>query len=250
MSNKKVHFLHIPKTAGQSVHQLLTDSFSSVSPLRLNSQFEELGVTSVTDYDVISGHIDWNIMLLGGDAKFTFTVLRDPIDRILSFYHYLRGEAKKLSRDELASPQRLGMFNALHLSPDEYFCPSDSNFKKFIDDHYDNFYTHFFSSKKYIGNRENKNNLSENEALGLAIKNICSIDKVYTLNNIVDLPMDLKKQFPNLEFKKLSHVNKGENLSTEERLNKLDSIGSSRKAKERINEMCKLDNYIYKIVSI
>jgi hypothetical protein len=245
---KKIHFLHIPKTAGQSVHQLLVTSFASVSPLRLNTQYQEFGKDSVSKFEVISGHIDWSLMNEGGDAEFTFTVLRKPIDRILSFYHYLRSEAKKLDDSELSKPERIGMFNALNLSPDDYFCSQDIIFKKFIDNHYDNFYAYYFSALCYDGNSLFKNKLNQNEILGLAIKNLSKVDKIYTLSNLSKLPSDLKDSFPDNIFSSLKHVNKGDSLTTEERLYRLHKIGESHKAISKIRDMCVLDDVIFDLI--
>lgn len=247
MATKKVHFLHIPKTAGQSVHHLLNNSFQKISPLRVNAQFDSLGIDSVSNVDVISGHIDWNTMLIGGEAEFTFTVLRKPIDRILSFYHYLRSEAQKLSEEELAVPERIGMYKALHCTPNEYFCSNDEGFAKFISNHYDNFYTYFFASKTYDGHSQLSTKFSEEELLGKAIKNISKVDKVYTLKTVKKLPADLYSIFEDRSFEELPHVNKGDSFSTEKRIDELKKIGEHNLAMEKIYEMCELDNVIFNI---
>jgi hypothetical protein len=248
MSLKKIHFLHIPKTAGQSVHQLLINAFDNVSPLRLNDQYNELGFSSVSDFDVISGHIDWSLMKSGGEAEFTFTVLRKPVDRILSFYHYLRTEAKKLSEAELAKPERVGMYNALIMSPNDYFCSRDVNFKTFINNHYDNFYCYFFASLSYQGHALLKEK-SNDELIGLAINNLSKVNRIYTLDNLAQLPLDLRSVFKDKKFEPLPHVNKGDSKSSAERLVALKDIGDADYAIKRIEQMCKMDNIIYDIVS-
>ena len=247
MAMKKVHFLHIPKTAGQSVHHLLSNSFQKISPLRVNAQFESLGIDSVRHVDVISGHIDWNTMLTGGEAEFTFTVLRKPIDRILSFYHYLRSEAQKLSVQELAAPERIGMYRALHFTPNEYFCSDDEGFARFISNHYDNFYSYFFASKTYEGHSQLSTKLSQEELLGRAIKNLSKVDKVYTLKTVKNLPADLNSMFGDRSFEELPHVNKGDSFSTEKRIDELKKIGEHNLAIEKIHEMCELDDVIFNI---
>lgn len=249
MSIKKIHFLHIPKTAGQSVHQLLVDAFDRVSPLRLNGQYNELGLASVRDFDVISGHIDWSLMRSGGEAEFTFTVLRKPVDRILSFYHYLRTEANKISDLELKKPERLGMYNAINLSPDEYFCSTDPNFRAFINNHYDNFYCYYFASLSYSGNEKLKKIKSQNEILGMAVNNLSNVNKIYTLANLYKLPEDLGHAFKDKAFKPLLHMNKGDSKTSQERLKALENIGPASKAIKEIEKMCELDNIIFDLVN-
>lgn len=248
MNSKEIHFLHIPKTAGQSVHQLLVDAFDKVSPLRVNDQYNEFGLSSVTDYEVISGHIDWSLMKSGGDAKFTFTVLRRPVDRILSFYHYLRSEAKKLSDDELNKPERLGMYNALNLSPNDYFCSGDPNFQSFINNHYNNFYCYFFASFSYEGFSLLKEK-NYDELIAMAVKNLSKVNKIYTLDNLFKLPDDLSNIFKDREFKVLSHMNKGDSKTSEERLMAIKEIGPADLAIKKIEAMCELDNVIFDLIS-
>ena len=155
--NKKLIFLHIPKTAGQSVFQYLENTFDSadVCPFRVNHQYLDASIDP-NDFVVHSGHIDWKLLeeALTGEKIF-FTVLRAPLDRILSYYLYLRKEASKLSVADLASDQSAGLRAALYMTPDEYFVDCKGEMREFIDDHYDNFYLNYFSGKTYSAIRTN-----------------------------------------------------------------------------------------------
>ena len=245
----KVHFLHIPKTAGQSVHQLLVDAFgiNNVCPLRVNSQINPKNITDIKKYDVVSGHFDWDILTNQSAANFTFTVLRKPIDRILSYYHFLHQEALKISKNDLLKPENTGAKAILDLSPDLYFCGGSIEFQKFIDDHYDNFYTCYFYGKKY-NTRRSLASITESH-LNKALSNLSSIDEIYTLENWHKLKEDLATHFPDLKISSKSyHLNKGNSLSTEQRFEKLREIGPCERAIRRIHEMCEYDDILYKCI--
>ena len=122
--NRKLLFLHIPKTAGQSVHRYLLDGFNEqdVCPYRVDAQYQN-GDLDPNAYSIHSGHIDWSRLENLSGEKIVFTILRKPMDRILYFYFYfyLRSEAQKVSASELEKPERSGLRAALELTPDEYF---------------------------------------------------------------------------------------------------------------------------------
>ena len=245
----KVHFLHIPKTAGQSVHQLLVDTFGceNTCPLRVNSQITQENITDIKKYDVVSGHFDWDILLNQSPADFTFTVLRKPVDRILSFYHYLYQKASKMGEDDLLKPENAGAKAILDLSPDIYFCGGPPEFQKFINNHYDNFYTCYFYGKKY-NTRSSFTSITKSH-LNKALSNLTEIDKVYSLKNWDKLKEDLLAYFPSLEIPTKSyHLNKGNCLSTEQRFEKLRELGPCEKAIKRIDEMCEYDDILYKSI--
>jgi hypothetical protein len=74
---KKLIFIHIPKTAGTSVHASL-----GVKETLLNNKF--VGHKSICDYKKQYKNY-WNIYL-------KFTVVRDPIDRFISAYKFMKME--------------------------------------------------------------------------------------------------------------------------------------------------------------
>src|SRR5947208_16662837 len=144
-------FLHIPKTAGQSVHEFLKKIVGpgAVAPARVNDQLYGLSVPELRRYRVVSGHLDWALLDCVREPKFVFTILRNPVDRILSFYFFLRAEAKNLSEEQLRLPENEGKQAVLHLSCDDYFTGGKPHLRTFLDNHYDNFYMYYFAGRTY-----------------------------------------------------------------------------------------------------
>lgn len=251
--NKKLIFLHIPKTAGQSVFQYLENTFdkSDICPFRVDSQYENDSIDP-DKFLIHSGHIDWKRLedSLSGE-KVYFSVLRKPIDRILSYYFYIRKEAEKLTDIELLSADRAGMRAALQLTPDEYFVDCKGELREFIDDHYDNFYLNYFSGKTYNSRRINKN-VKKSVLLKRAIINLNGINGLYTLDNWMEVKDLIRDKMGVTKFPVDSHyfTNTGDGLSVSQRLENLKELGATEKSINRINEMCKFDNLIYEYASL
>ena len=252
---KKIIFLHIPKTAGQSVHHFFETSFkkNEIFPGRVNRQLAQYSIEEMNNYKIFSGHLDWDIMENLQGPKYTFTILRDPKERIFSFYFYTRNKAKKLTKEELNAPQNQGMKATLELTPDQYFCDETITLRSFIDNNYDNFYTFYFAGRRYQSRSEMVPKIGEdnvfrsmNNVVSLAIENLKTLDNVYNITNWENLFSDIKDFTPQLEIpKEKYHVNKGNGLNIIDRINELKKIGATEKTFEKINQFCKYDNIIY-----
>ena len=244
---KKIIFLHIPKTAGQSVHHFFQTAFKKeqIFPGRVNEQLLAYSRRDLNTYQVFSGHLDWSLLDCIKDPKFTFTILRDPRERILSFYFYLRKQAEKLTPGEFNSPQNQGMKAALQLTPDQYFYDKSVNIRSFLDNHYSNFYTFYFAGRTYDSRQkiiskigDGKIFSSMDNVLALAIENMNALDRVYDISNWKDLFGDLKEFMPELETPTdVYHVNKGDGLTLK--------LGATEKTFNAIGEFCKYDNILY-----
>jgi len=244
----KIIFLHIPKTAGQSVHHFFQTSFQKdeICPARVNGQLKGLKCDELNRYSIFSGHLDWKYLECLDEPKFTFTILRDPKDRILSFYFYLREQAKKLSEMDLNSPENQGMKAALTLSPDEYFWDSTGAIRNFIDDHYDNFYTYYFAGKTY-DSRQALASKSKEEVYDMALNNIKKLDKVYSIENWENLYYHIQEYYPDIKVPENKiHVNKGNGLNSSNRYDELKKLGASKKTFSVIDEFIEYDNILYK----
>lgn len=81
----RLYFLHIPKTGGTSLRLMLEQqlSFAEICPFR-----NRLDITGPISYELVSGHFPyWLCKKLDPEFEkaFKVTILRDPIERYLSF---------------------------------------------------------------------------------------------------------------------------------------------------------------------
>lgn len=241
---KRVFFLHIPKTAGQSAHHLVCNYFpeDAICPARLNHQLNEYSFNQLSKYKLFSGHLDWSKLDWMSGKKFAFTILRDPMERLLSYYFYLREQAE-IFKQQNQLEGRPGLEAVITQTPDQYFLDKENPLRNFIDKHYDNFYTNYFSDKSYDGllnaNMENK---SYQERLSQAVINLDEVKTYWIedwqtrLNN--DLSSFLKK--PAINLKEDVRVNVGQS-NTNSRVDKLKALGASDQLLRRLESYCEYD---------
>jgi hypothetical protein len=188
---KKIVFLHIPKTAGQTVHSELSRIVGEreTSPIRVHTQAAE-DQQFPAGYALYSGHLDWlHLDQVKGD-RFVFTVLRDPLERIASFYFYLHHKSADLSPKALNDPAHLGLRNIKERTIDDYFFGGDASWQRFILDHYDNFYCTYLATRKIRGAAEIAQ-LPSNRLLDLAVNRSEEIDRIYTIDTLSVLEQDI-----------------------------------------------------------
>jgi len=101
-------FLHIQKTAGSSIVQIARQHYGT----NMSSHGDHVGKipADMMALDFVSGHFGYDFAKPLLNDRYSFTFLREPKQRILSMYYYLRGEkdnlfpigklAKKLSLQE------------------------------------------------------------------------------------------------------------------------------------------------------
>lgn len=94
--SRKLCFVHIPKTAGSTFLQLIYNNYAHEKILYPTSWEEMLKVVRMPReqllmYDALIGHIPFEALLqtpFMDEASFVI-VLRDPVDRVISFYYYV-----------------------------------------------------------------------------------------------------------------------------------------------------------------
>ncbi|MGH1421227.1 MAG: sulfotransferase family 2 domain-containing protein [Hyphomonas sp.] len=188
---RPVVFLHIPKTAGQTIHNELQRVIGArhVSPVRVHTQAAEGAAQMPAGYRLYSGHIDWDALETLPDP-FTFSVLRDPRERIASFYFFLLKEARALTEAELAEPHNIGKRMVLQKSASAYFFGGGPWWREFIHDHYDNFYCSYFATRKMRGWGDLAQ-MDQAARVQLAHQNLGRLDRVYSTLNLAALEDDL-----------------------------------------------------------
>lgn len=104
----KLFFIHIPKNAGTSLNQVIKKNYRRVLKVSWKLEHEHyyqklLASDNIFDnYDVISGHYPYG-MHIGDKTNYEpvyFTMLRDPIRRVLSTYNYLKFDSTYVISDE------------------------------------------------------------------------------------------------------------------------------------------------------
>lgn len=192
-SDMPIVFLHIPKTAGQTIHAELSRVVGkeAVSPVRVHTEAGPGAAQLPPGYRLYSGHIDWEAIDTLPAPRFVFTVLRDPLERIASFYFFVRRSAEGLTATELAKPARKGMRKALQEGPDSYFFDGPPGWQRFINDHYNSCYCAYLVTRRLRG-YSRVAAWPRRDLVARAVDAARGLDGVYTVDRLDALENDLK----------------------------------------------------------
>lgn len=107
LEETKIIFVHIPKTGGTSLHNLLANEFTSREICVAKQDWiSGCPVGALAKYKFFSGHFCLQTAKLIPGKKQIVTFLRDPVDRLVSLYHYIkahRPEVTDVSNKEIFS---------------------------------------------------------------------------------------------------------------------------------------------------
>ena len=116
-------FLHIPKTAGTTVHQILNNEYRGLPSFSIShpdqiSIFEKLSKEERWKIKVLKGHF-----VFGADAYYSepttyFTFLREPIKRSISSFNYLKSNHPRQSTN-LAFKSDSFIYTSIIKNPNE-----------------------------------------------------------------------------------------------------------------------------------
>jgi hypothetical protein len=252
----KIVFLHIPKTAGQSVHTFLTRYFpkEEICPARENFQLLPISLPRRRMYRLFSGHLDWAQLDGIGYPRFIFTVLREPTERLLSFYFFLRQKAATIDPKILTRPEHAGLRAAITLAPDEYFCGAPPQIRTFIDGLYDNFYSYYFAGRTFDAwaklngvTKRHDSKFSTTDLVDMAIENLNCLDRVYTVETLNELERDIEMVLGSKRIgRSLTKLRVNVGKSTyEARIAELRALGATQRTFDRLTEMTQLDAKIW-----
>gem|GEM_PF-1909254 len=93
LGDRSLLFLHIPKTAGSSFRDLLRRRFLPESVLSLDEEriksIDEV-LPILNRYRLVQGHLPYESVNHFAKRPFVFTILRDPIDRAISTFYFMK----------------------------------------------------------------------------------------------------------------------------------------------------------------
>lgn len=100
-----VVFIHIPKTGGMTLYSMIRDIYKPSELHKINPAMESIGKYKHLSQDrkdklkVIYGHMDYRIHeLLPPNSRYV-TLMRNPVERVISHYHYVRRTANDPLRE-------------------------------------------------------------------------------------------------------------------------------------------------------
>jgi len=100
-----VVFIHIPKTGGMTLYSMIRDIYKPSELHKINPAMESIEKYRHLSQDrkdklkVIYGHMDYRIHeLLPPNSRYV-TLMRNPVERVISHYHYVRRTANDPLRE-------------------------------------------------------------------------------------------------------------------------------------------------------
>lgn len=249
----RIIFLHLPKTAGQSVHAALVKGFGedAICPARVNDQLAAMTIDELNRYRVFSGHLDWSMLDCLEGPKYVFTILREPLDRLLSFYFFLRKEAAALQPRDMDLPSNQGMKAVLTLSAHEYFTGGPPHIRAFLDSHYDNFYTYFFAGRHYRAHAAlsppvKQTLLTRDRLIEMARANLARLNAVFTVDDMPAVFQTIRTLAPK-PIAKDEAYRTNINLETprDQRHARFRELGATDETYARMEESCAMDRQIW-----
>lgn len=205
----------------------------AVSPVRVHTQALK-GPQMPPGYALYSGHLDW-AEIDDMTERFVFTVLRDPAERIASFYFFLLDEAQRLSVEDLALPGNQGKAFILRSSTEDYFFGGPPAVKRFIRDHYDNFYCSYFATRKMRGWSE-VSGLSQSDRIAAALAGLDRLDSIYSTTDLGALERDIAARYGKTIKVVENFHNIGKHTPTEARWPKLLARIGSDSARRQLED--------------
>jgi hypothetical protein len=103
--DEKIVFLHLPKTGGTTLHNLLINNFhkDKICPERFNG-LRNYSTDQLGKFELYSGHFDLPSVNLIPGTKKIIMMIRDPVERLISLYYFQRSH-----RHEVIERNNLGL---------------------------------------------------------------------------------------------------------------------------------------------
>lgn len=110
MHDETAIFLHIPKTAGTTLHRIIDRQYPRRARHWITRHhagiqaFKELPLARRAELLMVRGHIPYGLHeYLPRPAKY-FTILREPVERVISYYYFVQSEPEHYLYDYVCTP--------------------------------------------------------------------------------------------------------------------------------------------------
>lgn len=108
---KTLIFLHIPKTAGSTLHKIIGRQYKPKSIFSINgeraqesiAEFKNLSESQRSEIQVLKGHMRFGLHEYLPQSSSYITVLRDPVDRVISHYYYVLRKPNHYLHNQITS---------------------------------------------------------------------------------------------------------------------------------------------------
>ena len=244
---RRIIFLHIPKTAGTTVSQVLLADFlpDEVFPPRLVPLQVTYSIEALSRYRLFCGHLDWSDLDCVPGEKFTFTFLRRPLDRIISNYYFWKGLADagdphQLIRDGLQHLADLGEYSSMA----EYFLESRESVKSIVDYTFNNMYSYYFAYRRFGWCYIKPVMLRPDQVLANALSNLSRLDFVGITEFMPESLKTLAAVLGRPAIAAIPHANRTP-LIAEKTLQAYDEIRSDPRLRSKLEEFTAIDNVLY-----
>lgn len=95
--SKTLIFLHLPKTAGSTLHKIIERQYKSKSIYSIDNfrtqesaaEFKSLPEAQRSEIQVLKGHMRFGLHEYLPQPSSYITILREPVDRVISHYYYV-----------------------------------------------------------------------------------------------------------------------------------------------------------------
>jgi hypothetical protein len=228
--SSQYYFLHLPKTAGSSLRDMLRLRFAErdIFPIERVQVLQQTPKAEIQKYKLFCGHFDYQFVYLFPVKPNIITVLRDPVERVLSNYSFWR--ENYLSKGEVVT---INGVEVVEMVPEEVMLPLED----FIESDYPQIWDEVNNSQAArlahsLGWRR-ENQVSEDELWKTASQNLDTIDAVGTVENF--------STFLEVMCSRFSWVNFEESIRTNVTKNRVRSGDIDPNTIQRIKEKNQID---------
>ena len=104
-------FLHIPKTAGSTLHTILQKQYPGDQLCHLKgdphidtaiTNFKSMDSTQKKQIRLLTGHFEFGIHQWLPQTAVYFTLLRHPVERVLSYYYFILRNPEHPRHEEMS----------------------------------------------------------------------------------------------------------------------------------------------------